>query len=386
MRILNCFLDNRFGGPQRRASSIAEELRSYKIETLFLFNEKSKGNIPIKGFKSFLIKYTQCIRRESTLTNFCLFCLVFPYNLHKICKIIRSEKIDILHTNGVTNFLPVFAGRLMRIKILWHLNDTMNPWIIKKVFLPFVNFLSTKIAIASEKVGFYYFKNNNQFWDKSVILYAPADIKKFNPDLIDSQKIERLKEIFHISSSDFVIGTIGNINISKGYEYFIEAANIVKKKEKKAKFIIVGSRLDNKIYYYRRILDLIQLFRLEKDVILAGFRENIPEMLSMFDVFVLSSVNEACPIAVLEALAMKVPVVATNVGGVSELIINNESGKVVEPCRPDLLADSILEITHSSKEDLEKMVSNGLKRAKEMFSLDIITRKHKGIYEEILLI
>lgn len=386
MRILNCFLDNRFGGPQRRAYSVAEELRSYKIETLFLFNEKSKGNIPIKGFKSFLIKHMQCIRRESTLINFCLFCLVFPYNLYKICKIVRSEKINILHTNGVTNFLPVFAGRLMRIKILWHLNDTMNPWIIKKVFLLFVNFLSTKIAIASEKVGFYYFKNNNQFWDKSVILYAPVDIKKFNPELIDSQIIERLKEKFHISSSDFVIGTIGNINISKGYEYFIKASKIVKRKEKKAKFIIVGSRLDNKIYYYRRILDLIQRFRLERDVILAGFRENIPEMLSMFDVFVLSSVNEACPIVVLEALAMKVPVVATNVGGVSELIINNESGKVVEPCRPDLLADSILEITHSSKEGLEKMVSNGLKRAKEMFSLDIITRKHKEIYEEILLI
>ena len=90
MKILNCFLDNRFGGPQQRAWTVARELRKYNIETIFLFNEKLKGCIPIAGFKGILIKYINFISRESPVRNFFLFCLFIPFNIYKLCKVIET--------------------------------------------------------------------------------------------------------------------------------------------------------------------------------------------------------------------------------------------------------------------------------------------------------
>ena len=75
IKILSCLLDNRFGGPQKRSYSVAEELKKYNIETVFLFNERVKGDIPIKGFKCFLLKNMQCIHIKSQFMGLIFFCL-----------------------------------------------------------------------------------------------------------------------------------------------------------------------------------------------------------------------------------------------------------------------------------------------------------------------
>lgn len=82
---------------------------------------------------------------------------------------------------------------------------------------------------------------------------------------------------------------------------------------------------------------------------------------------------------------MQVPVVVTNVGGVGEQVIDGKSGVVVEPERPDLLAEAVSKLLNSPEEDLEKMRKEGRKRTEELFSLRVIAGKHKEIYEGILL-
>lgn len=172
--------------------------------------------------------------------------------------------------------------------------------------------------------------------------------------------------------------------MAKGYEHFLESAARIREKVRNARFLIVGAELQGKQKYMQKLRDLVVSLGLGDHVILAGFREDIPEILSMLDVFVLSSVSEACPVAVLEALAMRLPVVATDVGGVREQIVDGKSGMVVGPGKPDLLAEAVLRILSSSRSTLDAMGREGRQRVEQVFSLGGVARKHRDIYQETI--
>jgi len=353
------------------------------IETVFLFNEKRPSHIPVKYFKGFLIQRLQMLTHKSMVLNFFLFLILLPKNLYRICTIIRAEEIDVVHTNGIMNFLPAVAAKLSGAKVIWHLNDTLTPWIIRKPFLLLVKLFSDRIALAAKAVGMLYF-GNSKMWYKSTILYAPVDVDKYHRSLVDSGAVERLKVEFGIRPNYNVIGALGNVNFAKGYEYFIRAARQIQDHNSKTKFLIVGAKLETKLNYWEELQNLVSELELKNDIVFTGFREDMTEILSMLDVFVLSSVSEACPVAVLEAMAMEVPVVATNVGGVSEQILNGQTGLIVEPRKPDKLADAVLDLLDKPRTELEKMVNIGRQRAENLFALEITVKKHKDIYEEML--
>jgi len=383
LKVLNCFLDNRFSGPQQRGLSVAAKLKAHGIKTVFLFNEKIPSHIPIKDFKCVLIRHLQMLTLNSMALSFFLFLILLPKNVYRICAIIKAEKIDVVHTNGIMNFLPAVAAKLSGKKVIWHLNDTVTPWIIRKPLLLLLKLFSDRIALAAKAVGTHYF-SNGKLWHKSTILYAPVDTHRCDCDSIDSEAVERLKAEFGIRPNYNVVGTLGNVNFTKGYEYFIRAAKKVKDRNSKTKFLIVGAKLKTKLSYWEKLQNLVSELGLKNDIVFTDFRKDIPEILSLLDVYVLSSVSEACPMVVLEAMAMKVPIVATNVGGVSEQVLNGQTGLIVEPRNPDKLVDAILHLLNKPGPELEKMVNQGRKRAENIFSLAKVALKHKEIYEEIL--
>lgn len=385
MKILSCFLDNRFGGPQARSHLVAQELRKSNIETVFLFNQKLKGHIPIEGFDCFLLKHMQCISRTSTALNLFLFCLLLPWNIYRICKLIESEKIDVVHANGIMNVLPPLVAKLNKTKVIWYLNDTLTPLVVRKLLLPVLRLLSDKIAVAAKKVGQHYFDDIDKFWNKTVILYPPVDTFKFSSNSVDIKKVKRLKAELNIPPDRFVVGALGNINMSKGYEYFIGAAKQIEEKVKNVKFLIVGAKLDTKREYWDKLYDLALRSGLEDDIIFTGFRKDIPEVLSILDVFVLSSVTEACPNTVLEAMAMKVPIVATDVGGVSEQVVDGETAIIVRPRDSSAIASGVIDMLETPKEIKGKMIEKGRKRAENIFALGDIVEQYRRIYQQISL-
>ena len=136
--------------------------------------------------------------------------------------------------------------------------------------------------------------------------------------------------------------------------------------------------------YWKKLQALISDLNLSNDIKFADFREDVPETLSCMDVFVLSSVAEACPISVLEAMAIKVPIVATNVGCVSEQIIAGKTGIIVGPKNPEAIASGVLRLLKTSHREKDKMVTEGRKRAEEIFALDKIADNHRKIYESMM--
>jgi glycosyltransferase involved in cell wall biosynthesis len=147
-----------------------------------------------------------------------------------------------------------------------------------------------------------------------------------------------------------------------------------------AKLIIVGSKINSQQSYIDDLYDLISRLGLKDSVQFTGWRSDIPEMLCLFDIFVLSSVTEACPTVVFEAMAMNCPVVATDVGGVNEQIPSEEYGQIVPPQNVKALSQAIVDEIVSDS-DSGARNNNKRKLVRERFSKDRCVEKHLEVYE-----
>ena len=118
-------------------------------------------------------------------------------------------------------------------------------------------------------------------------------------------------------------------------------------------------------------------------MIWAGFRDDVPELLRLCDVFALCSVDEPFGRVVIEAMAVGKPVVATNSGGVPEIVADGETGILVPHSHPEALAAALLDVL-SQPERAREMGAAGMRRARELFDVKRVARMVEEVYEEVL--
>jgi glycosyltransferase involved in cell wall biosynthesis len=384
MKVLNCILENRFGGPHRRNLSIAERLSKQGIETLFLIGHKSEDPFASESFTCFSLKRLQCVERTRPLSSALLFLVFLPCNVIAVCRIIKRHRIDMVHINGLLNVVPALAAALLRKPVLWHCNDGGLPNIVVKASLPCIALLADRCIVQGRKIGEQLFGRKHRLWKKTEIVYPPVDTERFCRDSVDPLKAEQLRKQLHLNPERICIGTVGNINPCKGVEHFIRAAAIVREKVDNAVFLIVGKKLETQRQYEASLHELITALKLEDAVVFAGFIEAMPEMYSLFDVFVLSSVRESCPNALLEALSMSVPAVATDVGSVTELLDPLSLESVVEPGDPRAIARRILRLLETPDNNSAEQTRRARSRVEERFAVDIIADTQRRIYESLV--
>jgi len=174
------------------------------------------------------------------------------------------------------------------------------------------------------------------------------------------------------------VGTVARLQPVKGVEYLIEAAKHVLESIPNTRFLIVGEGPQK-----AELIHKVHQLNLSSDVIFAGMRGDIPAILSALDLFVLPSLSEALGIAVIEALAAKVPVIATNVGGVTEIVEDGKTGLLVPPKDPLSLAKAILH-TYSNGDEAISMAKAGERRVREVFDIAHLARKQAELYEKLL--
>ncbi len=382
MKVLYCILDNRFGGPHRRACAAAYWLRQHALETVFLLGHKSGPVWKPDGFPTFPLRHIQCFSRRHPLLNLLRFCAILPLNLLKIRRIIRSNHIDVVHIDGVTNFVPALAARLTRTPVVCHYNDHL-PRLLQWFLLPLVTALSEKVIVQGEKLKAARTQGRPKLAAKTSVIYTGLDTSQFDPTKVDTQSRRELREELGIPVACPLIGTIGNLNRFKGHVYFLEAARQIKTKVPDAKFLIVGRKLETDAAYWEQLQQLTADLGLREDIVFAGFQGNIPAILSILDVFVLSSVLESCPCVLLEAMAMKAPVVTTDVGAAPELVIQGQTGRVVPTRDAPALAQAVLDSLAASPEQTRTMVEAARKRVEMEFGIDRIAAQQRLVYESL---
>ncbi len=383
MRVLYCILDNRFGGPHRLAMTVAGRLKGHGVETLFLLGQKTRDPWRPQGFESFLSKYTQAFTWRRPLLNFVRFCLFLPGNFLKIRKIIKSRKIDIVHIDGTMNFVPALVAACTRTPIVWLYNDhPFGP--LRWGLLGLMNALASKVLVQGEGFRSSRLSGSARLRAKTEVLRSTVDTAALVPELHDAADRHALKRELEIPADCSVIGAVGNVNRFKGYEYFVEAAAQIKKRIGSVRFLIVGRKADADPTYWKSLQESARRLGVDRDILYTGFRDDVPRILSILDVFVLPSILESCPVAILEAMAMRVPVVATDVGAVSEQVIDGRTGILVPSRDAAAIANGVLRCLQGPREEIDRIVSAARQKVDTDFSLAETVRRQKCIYEGVL--
>ncbi len=380
--ILNVIPDERLGGPQQRVLQVAKLLKEHGFSSIVAMPEGDKtfadilddADIPYYQVRNF-----KRLPRPSDPLAIMRWLSYFIPCIVSLVRLIRRNKVDIVHVNGIMNVQVSLATKLSGAKLVWHLNDVRNPKLFKPLLLPLLYLLPNRVATASEVVHRNYFGEGKNSVNNATILYPPVDTGKFHP----GYNVEGIRNELRLKGQDKIVGTVGNINPAKGYEYFFSAARFVKEAFPEVKFLVVGKRLETQEKYWQRLHTLILDLEIEDDIILAGYRADMPEVTNAMDIFVLASVLEAAPIVVLEAMACAKPVIATRVGGVPELVIDGETGILVPPKQPEAIAKAVLYLLNHPQEAGE-MGLKGRQRVIDHFNLAMCAQRHEEIYKAVL--
>jgi len=296
--------------------------------------------------------------------------------LRRLC---REHGSDIVQVGGLINPHGALAARLERLPIVWQLLDTRAPWPVAFAAMLAVRALATVVMPTGSKV-LAAFPGAERLGRRLVPFIPPVDTSVFRPrpDLRAAVRAD-----WGISDDAPVVGTIGNLNPQKGYETLVGAFARVHRTLPRARLVIFGSEHGSHAAYARRVRSLVrELFGDSDAVAFLGPRSDIERQLQGFDVLALGSVprSEGIPTVILEAMATGIPVVATDVGGVSEVVDDGATGRVAPPLDAGALADALTAVL-SDAGARGAMGVNARRVAEERFSIDECAETHLRAYE-----
>lgn len=210
--------------------------------------------------------------------------------------------------------------------------------------------------------------------EKITVIYDGIDLNKFKK----GPSADDLKKKLDIPDNHIIIGTVAALVGHKDYPNFLNAAKSALEKNPNITFIAVGSGNEEKA-----LKELHKQLNLGANFKFVGFQEDVGQFFRLFDIFVLSSKTEGLGSSLLDAMAMNLPVIGTNTGGIPELIENNKNGLLVEKENPRALADAIIKL--ADNDELRKyFAEEGLKRVQN-FSVENIVKQYEMLFDEIIL-
>jgi sugar transferase (PEP-CTERM/EpsH1 system associated) len=288
---------------------------------------------------------------------------------------VRSVHPTILHSSLFHANLPGrITGRCTGVPIIISSERTMamesewryrlNRWTISMV---------DRVVAVSKEVGEFCVSNIRLPAQKVVVIHNGVEIPTLPLDAREQARLE-----LGLSQDALVCGAVSRLDPVKGIKDLLLAFSQVGTAFA-AYLVIIGEGSER-----QHLEQVAQEIGVMDRVIWAGYRANVPSLLTAFDIFVQPSLHEGLPNTVLEAMAAGIPVVATRVGGTPELVVNGKTGMLVPKSDPDSLAD-VITLLLESPEARESMGRAGRQRVQQHFSVEKMVQKTEQLYEELLM-
>ncbi|KON27197.1 hypothetical protein AC481_05560 [miscellaneous Crenarchaeota group archaeon SMTZ-80] len=306
----------------------------------------------------------------------------------KLLKIVQSEKPHIVHSQGArVDFYTRLTARLARVPIIVSTiaapveEFNVNP--IKRIIYIFLDRLTEKyvdkfIAV-SESMRRKLITKHKIPSGKIVRIYNGVEVENYYYYSSD----DYIKKEFNIGRNTLLVGTIGRLVWEKGLEYFIKAIKEIEdstwQMKDNIRFLIVGEG-----ELRRELENLVKELKIEQKVVFTGFRKDINKILSVLNILVLSSLREGQPMVLLEAMAAGKPVIATNIEGLDETIIDGVTGILVPPKDPASLAKVIASLLQN-RDKAEKMGQAGRSIVEERFNITARVKEYERLYDTLVI-
>jgi glycosyltransferase involved in cell wall biosynthesis len=294
--------------------------------------------------------------------------------------------IDLVHANSVRAGLSaVLAARLGGPPAVVHVRDCPPEGFLPDLTLRIVGNGATMVVANSEHTRRRF--ANASHSGRSRVAYSPVDLVRFDPGTVDRDR-ERAR--LGLGASTFVMTLVAQLTPWKAQDDAVRMAARLKASHPDVRLLLVGSakfvskatRHDNRLFV-QQLEALIESLGMQREVVLLGERDDVPEILQASDVLLLPSWEEPFGRSVVEAMAMAVPVVATSVGGPAEAVSEAEAGLLLPPRSPDVWAAALEGLLEHS--DLRReMGQRGRERAVARFGVDAHVRDILAIYGEAL--
>jgi glycosyltransferase involved in cell wall biosynthesis len=364
MKILYSCLSKSWGGMEMYTLTSVRQLLKRNIDCRLFCTEESRMHIEARNLGTVIYPI-----KSSGYFH--------PLSIMKIASILKKEKFDLIHTQASKDlWFLVPALQLTGNKIPLFLTKHVGSFIVKRDRFHRILYRRVTLAFAISRVIKKNLSETTPLTEDKIILFPNAvETKVFNPEIVDCKKV---REEFSIDKKEIVIGMLARFSPGKGHEEFIEAARNLNIQHHNLKYIIVGEPSRGEDEYAENIKNLVKEYNL-KNLIFAGFRKDIPEILAAMDIFVFPSHAEAFGLALIEAMAMGKPSVCSNSDGVLDIAVEGETSLFFEK-KSSIDLQRKIEILINSPEKREAMGLNARKRIVEEFDIEGITDKIIGIY------
>lgn len=333
------------------------------------------------------IKIIRCpvVKLNRSLLSFSGFFRVFSDAIKGffiLKKETKSIRIDLVHSNAISVLIGAIYSFFYNKKHLWHVHEIVEkPKIIAKLYPRIVYFFSDRIVFNSKASYNQFLKLFPKVDKKSEVIYNGQSRNSPFSDLITIKKIK--EDVFKTNSNKIIIGLVGRISRWKGQYLLLEAFNNLVKKHSNIHLVFVGSIPPDQDHFLTKLNNLITEHQLENNVTIVEFQKNIWQIYDAIDISVVPSIEpEPFGLVATEAMLSKNPVIASNHGGLTEIVIQNETGLFFEPRNVKDLESSIESLILN--EDLrKKMGESGYKRALDSFSTNKYVNSFEKTYSEL---
>lgn len=299
-----------------------------------------------------------------------------------IKKIIKKYEPDIIHTHGQrAGLLGRLAVRDLPVTRIhtehtytsnFKLDNSLLHWSHLRAMAMLDRWTHKTIAV-SNAVKTFLISAGITKADKVLTIYngIESQISK-----ISAQQIKEFKSQFGLTSSDLVIGTVGSLNKHKDTATLIRAFSTMIKKWPHLKLLLIGRG-----ELQPQLKNLVKKLGISERVIFAGSMKDIDTAMSVFNIFILPSRSEAFGLTILEAMRANIPVIASRVGGIPEIITHNYNGMLVEHGDPKKLASAIMKLLNDKK--LQKKFISHYSETLKKFSARSMIKQTEELYHSL---
>lgn len=293
---------------------------------------------------------------------------------------LRRDRTDIVHTYLVSsNIFGTLAGRLARgpavvatrrdvgISRNWRLK-TAEEWLI--------NPLVDRVTVNSRAVATAARRERHLGDEKLVFVPNGVDVAALDPARLPRDEI---RKEWGLTPEDRAVGAVGHLSPVKGHGDLLDAVARARVRDPRLRLYLVGDGpLRSDLEARAKALGLADR------VVFTGVQDDVKRLVAMLDVVALPSHSEGMSNALLEAMALARPIVATNVGGNPELVEEGKSGRLVPAADPGALAEAVLDLV-ADPEEARRMGREARRRVAEEFSLEGMAERHEALYRSLAL-